>query len=50
MTTSERIIEAALRLAEADDTPSYEEAYAELRNALGLPDRTTAYFRNGVVS
>lgn len=50
MTTSERIVEAALRLVDADDLPAYEEAYADLRDALGLPDHTTAYLGSGVGS
>lgn len=48
MTPAERIIEAAQRLVDACDAPSYEEAYGDLPDALGLPD--TAYLGNGAVS
>lgn len=38
MTIEERIIEAARRVVDACDAPSYEEAFGDLRDALGLPD------------
>lgn len=50
MTTTERIVEAALRLIDADDPPSYEEAYTDLRDALGLPDHAAAWLGSGVTS